>query len=432
MLKMNDPMITDLNIAQLKSIKNLSITSVIAEFDLYSPAKNNSIKDMLAAYRKKSLLDLAYYNFIDLKKSWTKSKMVDTLTEHFTETLTGRLLALDGEQLDLLKQFVESDPAIRNEQSRVHQLFFIRMFPAAVKLGLLFPNQKDNKLGIEMPEELPEALNDFNNSENDELNYFIRDLDLALKAGIHLYGILSYSKIVDLYRILHPEMDLSNASLSKIFYYTSTLAIAHSYFQPTVMTIASDRFDSEFHAEMFMEALNHDHKEDYKPSKDELLFYAKHTFDRRSAEYKQLSKILRKITDDYDIAISIIETHLLLGSRMSILMEELSEDDTVVFNSEKEVGKFVQSYIDLQKKIRLWRNAGNTFQDLKKATPYSVLNPHNEQTMLDETPLPSNVIPFSARANKPNKTIQATSKKIGRNEPCPCGSGLKYKKCCGR
>jgi len=25
----------------------------------------------------------------------------------------------------------------------------------------------------------------------------------------------------------------------------------------------------------------------------------------------------------------------------------------------------------------------------------------------------------------------ATSKKVGRNEPCPCGSGKKYKKCCG-
>ena len=23
-------------------------------------------------------------------------------------------------------------------------------------------------------------------------------------------------------------------------------------------------------------------------------------------------------------------------------------------------------------------------------------------------------------------------KKVGRNEPCPCGSGLKYKKCCGK
>src|SRR5208283_3638077 len=24
------------------------------------------------------------------------------------------------------------------------------------------------------------------------------------------------------------------------------------------------------------------------------------------------------------------------------------------------------------------------------------------------------------------------SPKIGRNQPCPCGSGLKFKKCCGR
>jgi len=23
-------------------------------------------------------------------------------------------------------------------------------------------------------------------------------------------------------------------------------------------------------------------------------------------------------------------------------------------------------------------------------------------------------------------------KKVGRNDPCPCGSGKKYKKCCGR
>jgi len=25
-----------------------------------------------------------------------------------------------------------------------------------------------------------------------------------------------------------------------------------------------------------------------------------------------------------------------------------------------------------------------------------------------------------------------TVTKIGRNDPCPCGSGLKYKKCCGK
>ena len=30
------------------------------------------------------------------------------------------------------------------------------------------------------------------------------------------------------------------------------------------------------------------------------------------------------------------------------------------------------------------------------------------------------------------KTVQRTVKKIGRNDPCPCGSGKKYKHCCGR
>jgi preprotein translocase subunit SecA len=32
----------------------------------------------------------------------------------------------------------------------------------------------------------------------------------------------------------------------------------------------------------------------------------------------------------------------------------------------------------------------------------------------------------------PTKTVQYTGPKVGRNDPCPCGSGKKYKKCCGK
>ena len=32
---------------------------------------------------------------------------------------------------------------------------------------------------------------------------------------------------------------------------------------------------------------------------------------------------------------------------------------------------------------------------------------------------------------KDSKTVR-NSEKIGRNDPCPCGSGKKYKKCCGK
>jgi len=30
------------------------------------------------------------------------------------------------------------------------------------------------------------------------------------------------------------------------------------------------------------------------------------------------------------------------------------------------------------------------------------------------------------------KPVRRETPKVGRNEPCPCGSGKKYKKCCGR
>lgn len=50
----------------------------------------------------------------------------------------------------------------------------------------------------------------------------------------------------------------------------------------------------------------------------------------------------------------------------------------------------------------------------------------------DDNPLP--LITFKGRSKKSavNNTNSSSSRKIGRNDPCPCGSGKKYKKCCGR
>lgn len=37
-----------------------------------------------------------------------------------------------------------------------------------------------------------------------------------------------------------------------------------------------------------------------------------------------------------------------------------------------------------------------------------------------------------AKEYKQSRTVRRESPKIGRNDPCPCGSGKKYKHCCGR
>ncbi|MBU1340572.1 MAG: SEC-C domain-containing protein [Proteobacteria bacterium] len=42
---------------------------------------------------------------------------------------------------------------------------------------------------------------------------------------------------------------------------------------------------------------------------------------------------------------------------------------------------------------------------------------------------PENITDLEILLNPPKTRV--AEKKVGRNEPCPCGSGKKYKKCCG-
>ncbi|MDZ7820465.1 MAG: SEC-C metal-binding domain-containing protein [Candidatus Marinimicrobia bacterium] len=39
--------------------------------------------------------------------------------------------------------------------------------------------------------------------------------------------------------------------------------------------------------------------------------------------------------------------------------------------------------------------------------------------------------PKTSSAGK-NEPVRRSQPKVGRNDPCPCGSGKKYKNCCGR
>jgi SWIM/SEC-C metal-binding protein len=43
---------------------------------------------------------------------------------------------------------------------------------------------------------------------------------------------------------------------------------------------------------------------------------------------------------------------------------------------------------------------------------------------------PEDITDLELLLNWPKPT--EAEKKVGRNEPCPCGSGKKYKKCCGK
>ena len=43
-----------------------------------------------------------------------------------------------------------------------------------------------------------------------------------------------------------------------------------------------------------------------------------------------------------------------------------------------------------------------------------------------------NMVTNSGGEDTPKRQPVKVQKKIGRNDPCPCGSGKKYKNCCGK
>ena len=85
-------------------------------------------------------------------------------------------------------------------------------------------------------------------------------------------------------------------------------------------------------------------------------------------------------------------------------IEEMDEDTEVnlIFDKEKLYKNMVDAKADWLYGLPMW---DNIFDEDKKKALYR-------------------------EAKKANTVIKG--KKVGRNDPCPCGSGKKYKKCCGR
>jgi len=61
----------------------------------------------------------------------------------------------------------------------------------------------------------------------------------------------------------------------------------------------------------------------------------------------------------------------------------------------------------------------------------AVFEKNNWKYTIDLEPdKPEDITDMELLLNPPQTIV--SDKKVGRNEPCPCGSGKKYKKCCGQ
>lgn len=152
-------------------------------------------------------------------------------------------------------------------------------------------------------------------------------------------------------------------------------------------------------------------KPHYLPDKEELERYTAFSYHQVTPAFLALKDYIEKnqMTNAENVE------PLVRDLQKCTSMEYTNEDLFAIFNLYEVEFKNVQQakdiaslLIDVHNSTRLWSNNGYTPEEMYALAPKS-----DHQMRF-----------------KPQQPIRVN--KIGRNDPCPCGSGKKYKKCCGR
>lgn len=186
----------------------------------------------------------------------------------------------------------------------------------------------------------------------------------------------------------------------------------------------------------------------YIPEKEKLLRYQNDLFVEETEEVLALSAFLRdglKLERADDV---LWELALAARCEECDLQRVIGEVERLsgrrCFGSMERVNAFLQHYLAMYNNTRFQSNRGFTPAEMQEklgGPPRAIeFGPNISRSLQDgsmdieelrqgiydaEIPLP-----FKASMLKDLKRVE--QKKPGRNDPCPCGSGKKYKRCCGR
>lgn len=162
-----------------------------------------------------------------------------------------------------------------------------------------------------------------------------------------------------------------------------------------------------------------------KLPKAEFLRFAEHDYYPRTPQRRAMIDYLRRreksLTMDAEAFCDCIQSIIVIDARMQDVVD-LVEKEGLVFNSKWDIGEFASLYQNLNNHTHKHANRGHT--------PDELFMQSQRGKQLAERIAPPNQLSFFDEP--PEKLKLTIVGKPARNAPCPCGSGRKYKNCCGK
>ncbi|MEN6637162.1 MAG: SEC-C metal-binding domain-containing protein [Clostridiaceae bacterium] len=232
-----------------------------------------------------------------------------------------------------------------------------------------------------------------------------KSLDVYARAAVNLYGVISKKEFAEIFNRQNVEQTTSNEIVTLLL----PLVLKHKWYcfykEYIVHYWAIDDFE---YADSWLREQGD--KPRFIPEKNELLKFESQYYESetQASYWNKLYEFVVKEWPDNNQKYRFYN-ELKKISAFSTGIQEVSallEKYGLVFNSENQARTFFNLLMDARNNTRLWSNKGYSPNEMRK------------------------LLGSRSPKSDPSQIIVQKQKKVGPNDPCPCGSGKKYKKCC--
>jgi len=370
-------------------------------------------KEFLAAYSKKDLTEIRkHWQFSGISQL-NKDELVNILAQKIKANLEEWLGYQSSRQIDFLRKVIK-----KQQKQEWVEVTLQDILPPAInnfyQRGIIDFKESEAERAVKIPLDLAVKIEKIINDSKFQKQTINNDQLLKFAWGLlAYYGALTTIKLIEFYDLY---FQVGNNS-AEFYHFLKLVDEAHS-----------NTYDIEYYDHFFLYSGVFNPKElirerkmrpqidYYRPAKKDILYAGEH--DQEKLNFIQ-QKFIKKLYNDFSLTedeIDDISWTMMLDIKNDIntmeIMQKLS--DKLEFDDFEQAQTFFQEMNEFHNHTRLWV--------LKGHTPAEIM----EEERKHLRPLPEE----EYKAGSQGEQTVVKGKKVGRNDPCPCGSGKKYKKCC--
>lgn len=364
-----------------------------------------------------SLLDLILENWEEetdasASRGEKERQVYDLILRSFEE----EFVFLDKEDVEVMSKSANGYPLSAMQLAAAQENY--------CRKGWLFMFCKDKECIFVMPDEIRERmLTNLKDEKMQSLMGLVTGLRLTLRACMNLFGVVERKKVLQIAldkMFEYPDLpETEKKDLARVFEKAEEILQILCQREEGELWqeeewLISNEFENRKQYKQFLRQVSG--QEYYIPDREEIFLYAEHIVDIKNPYYGKMLADLARLTRDKTRADNLMFELEYMAAQNDLQAKEIMNllfTRDIAFPNRKRGEIFAENCVEWIYTMRKWSNRGFTDKELGK-----------QKKELSMTAVPE----WGSKAAPTPKP----QKKIGRNDPCPCGSGKKYKKCCGK